>query len=201
MNQPTLKTEYTAFLKPSAKQPESVDVPSFSFLMIDGSGNPNTPAFEEKVSALYSVSYALKYHIKKTQGINFKVMEFEGLWWADDMNTFTLRDKDAWSWTIMIMQPDAVTPEVFEAIRLEVAKKKNLPALDLMRFDTYHEGLAAQIMHIGSYDAEEPTIEKLHDYIAAQGKERSGKHHEIYLTDPRKGDPKKGRTIIRQPMR
>lgn len=196
-----LKREYSALWKPSAKQPQTVEVPPLTFLMIDGAGNPNTPEFEAKVAALYSLSYTLKFHVKKTQGIDYSVMPLEGLWWADDMNAFTLTDKDAWLWTIMIMQPDVITPEIVAAVLPALRQKKGLPALDLIRLETYHEGLCAQIMHHGSYDAEEPTVAALHDYIAAQGRALAGKHHEIYLTDPRKGDPARGRTIIRQPMR
>ncbi|WP_343418368.1 GyrI-like domain-containing protein [Candidatus Flexifilum breve] len=109
-------------------------------------------------------------------------------------------DKDAYLWTMMILQPDVVTPDVFAAIKPEVAKKKALPALDLLRLETYHEGLCAQILHLGPYDAEGPTIQRLHEFIAAQGKQRTGKHHEIYLGDPNKSAPDKLKTIIRQPI-
>jgi len=197
-----LKQQYADYLKPSAKAPQIVDLPPLPYLMIDGRGNPNTaPAYKEAVEALYSVAYTLKFQFKKAHGLDYPVMPLEGLWWAEDMDAFLQADKDAYIWTMMILQPEVVTPEVFTAIKPEVAKKKALPALELLRLETYHEGLCAQILHLGTYDSEGPTIQKLHDFISAQGRERTGKHHELYLSDPRKGDPAKTKTIIRQPMR
>ncbi|MBK9749253.1 MAG: GyrI-like domain-containing protein [Chloroflexi bacterium] len=196
-----LRQQYAAYLKPSAKAAQLVDVPPLTFLMIDGRGNPNTaPSYKAAVEALYSVSYTLKFHFKKTRGLDYGVMPLEGLWWADDMDAFLQADKDAYLWTMMILQPDVVTPDVFAAIKPEVAKKKALPALDALRLETYHEGLCAQILHIGPYAAEGPTIQRLHEFIAAQGKQPTGKHHEIYLGDPNKSAPDKLKTIIRQPM-
>ncbi len=196
-----LKQQYAAYLKPSAKDAQIVDVPPLTYLMIDGRGNPNTAqSYKDAVQALYSVAYALKFHLKKTRGLDYGVMPLEGLWWADDMDAFLQADKDAYIWTMMILQPEVVTPEVFAAIKAEVAKKKALPALDAVRLETYHEGLCAQILHIGPYDAEGPTIQTLHAFITAQGKQPTGKHHELYLGDPNKSAPDKLRTIIRQPM-
>lgn len=194
-----LKQQYAAYLKPSAKDAQIVDVPPLTYLMIDGRGNPNTAqSYKDAVQALYSVAYALKFHFKQARGLDYGVMPLEGLWWADDMDAFLQADKDAYIWTMMILQPEEVTPQAFAAIKPDVAKKKALPALDALRLETYHEGLCAQILHIGPYDAEGPTIQKLHAFIAAQGKQPTGKHHELYLGDPNKAAPDKLKTIIRQ---
>jgi hypothetical protein len=196
-----LKADLKSLLKPSAKTPEIVDVPPLQFLMIDGAGDPNTAVeYTQAVEALYALAYSIKFHFKKAQGIDYPVMQLEGLWWAEDMARFSVEDKSNWLWTMMIMQPDIVTSDVVETLRAETAKKKVLPALPKIRLETYHEGLSAQIMHIGPYAAEAPTIQKLHQFIEDQGGELSGKHHELYLGDPRKSTPEKLRTIIRQPM-
>ena len=197
-----LKRELQYLYKPSAKQPEIVDVPPFHFLMIDGSGDPNTAqAYRDAVEALYSAAYTLKFAVKKARGIQYPVMALEGLWWSDDMRDFLAGNRDRWQWTMMILQPDVVTDDDFAGARDDLHKKKDLPALDRMRLAPYHEGLSAQIMHVGPYAAEAPTIERLHRFIAEQGCAISGKHHEIYLGDPRRSAPEKLKTIIRQPMR
>ena len=180
--------------------PRLVRVPLLRFLCIDGSGDPNTaPAFETAVQALYSVSYTMKFAVKKAGGPQFKVAPLEGLWWAEDMSTFTTGDKSAWDWTLMIHQPDAVTDELVERAAAEVAEKKSLPAAQQLRMEPFEEGAAAQVMHLGPYSSEGPTIARLHDYIREQGFALAGKHHEIYLGDPRRAAPEKLRTIIRQP--
>ena len=128
-------------------------------------------------------------------------MPREGLWFADDMNSFDPADKESWKWTVMIMQPPIVTKEHFERAKIEVHKKKNPTALPLVRMETYGEGKAAQIMHIGPFSEEGPTIEKLHQFIEDNGYQLSGKHHEIYLSDIRRAAPEKWKTIIRQPYK
>ena len=196
------KKELKHLYGPSAKKVSVVDVPPMSFLMIDGQGDPNTSqAYQEAVSALYSVSYTLKFMIKKGEmAIDYKVMPLEGLWWTEDMSQFTMDDKGAWKWTAMIMQPDLVTAEMVEGAKDRAQKKKGLAAISLIRFEALHEGRAAQIMHVGPYAEEPPTIEKLHEFIAAQGGTPSGKHHEIYLSDPNRTAPEKLKTVIRQPF-
>lgn len=198
-----LKKEYKQLYQPSAKQVMVVDVPALNFLMIDGRGDPNTaPAYAQAVEALYAVAYALKFKIKQGQtGIDYAVMPLEGLWWVDDMRQFSVKDKAAWQWTMMIVQPDFITASLFAEVMGDVVKKKDLPALSKIKFMPYHEGQAAQIMHIGPYADEAPTVAKLHDFIHARGGERQGRHHEIYLKDPRKSAPSKLRTVIRQPFR
>ena len=172
------------------------------YLMVDGQGDPNTSqAYQEAVGALYSVSYTLKFMVKKGEMmIDYKVMPLEGLWWTEDMSRFSMDEKEAWKWTAMIMQPDFVTAELVEAAKDQAQRKKGLVAISLTRFKVFREGRAAQIMHIGPYAEEAPTIEKLHEFIAAQGGTLSGKHHEIYLSDPNRTAPEKLKTIIRQPF-
>jgi hypothetical protein len=178
-----------------------VDVPPMNFLMIDGRGDPNQePAYQEVLDTLYAMAYALKFALKP-QGVDYVVPPLEGLWWAEDMAGFSLEAKDQWQWTMMIMQPEPVTPELVERVRADVARKKEPPALPGLRFETYHEGLSAQIMYVGAYADEGPTIARMHAFIAEQGYEPNGKHHEIYLGDPRRTAPEKLKTVIRQPIR
>lgn len=197
-----LRKQLKTLYNPSAQAVSIVDVPELRFLMIDGSGDPNTaPEYTQAVEALYGLAYALKFTLKKgPAAIDYTVMPLEGLWWADDMRLFSVSDKGAWRWTMMILQPDAITPELFERTLAEVQRKKQLPALARLRLESYHEGQAAQIMHIGPYATEGPTVAKLHAYISEHEHHLSGKHHEIYLSDPRKSAPEKMRTIIRQPF-
>ena len=193
----TLKHLY----RPSKEAFEVVDVPVMQFLMADGHGNPNTsPIYQAVVEALYGVAYKVKFISKRELDRDFVVPPLEGLWWAEDMAAFTARDKDAWDWTMMVMQPEWVTPALFARAREEVEKKKAPPALDKLRLETYHEGRAVQIMHVGSYDAEAPTIARMHAFITAQGYRPAGKHHEIYLSDPRRVAPEKLKTVLRQPV-
>lgn len=202
MTKVDFKKELRQLYKPSPKEVVVVDVPEMNFLMIDGVGDPNTAQeYKDAIEALYSVSYALKFMVKKGESaIDYAVMPLEGLWWVDDMTQFSMENKDAWKWTAMIMQPEYVTEGVVNEALRQVEKKKNPSALSKIRFESFHEGLSAQIMHIGPYSAEGPTIERLHNFIKENGYELRGKHHEIYLSDPRRSAPEKMRTVIRQPM-
>ena len=197
------KKELKHLYKPSAKKVEIVDVPQMNFLMIDGEGDPNTSQeFQDAVEALYSLSYTLKFMIKKGDlKVDFGVMPLEGLWWTDDMSQFSTENKENWKWTLMIMQPEYVTAELFNEALEQVKKKKNPPALSKVRFEVFSEAKAAQIMHIGPFSEEGPTIKKVHNFIQENGCKLSGKHHEIYLSDIRKAAPEKWKTIIRQPMK
>ncbi len=196
-----LKKQLKPYLSPGA-QPQIVDVPEMPFLMIDGAGDPNTaPAYAEAVSALYTLAYTLKFALKKGPAqIDFPVMASEGLWWMENMAEFSLARKADWLWTMMIVLPEQVTPEMVEAARAEGLKKKGIEALKRVRLERYPEGLSAQVMHTGPYAAEAPTIRMLHEFIAAQGHSLRGKHHEIYMGDPRRTAPEKLKTIIRQPV-
>ena len=160
-----------------------VDVPPLNYLMVDGEGDPNrAPAYREAVETLYRASYAAR----KAAGQKHVVAPLEGLWWADDLGVFTARDKGAWQWTMMIAQPDFVTADMVP---------------ETVRFERFDEGRCVQILHVGSYDDETPVLAELHDrWLPANGLRERGKHHEIYLSDPRKTQPAKLRTILRQPV-
>jgi hypothetical protein len=190
---------------PSPKAPVMVEVPVLNYLMIDGHGDPNTsPVYQAAVEALYTLSYTLKFAIKKAEATDYAVMPLEGLWWVEDMAQFTTTDKSAWDWTMMIVQPEPVTAEWVERARAEAIKKKGpgetAQAVSRIRFEPYAEGRAAQIMHLGPYSAEGPTVARLHAFIAQQGFALRGRHHEIYLGDPRRTAPEKLKTVIRQPV-
>ena len=196
------KKELKHLYKPSEKEVVVVNVPSMNFIMIDGIGNPNiSQEYKEAVETLYAVSYALKFMIKKGEtAIDYGVMPLEGLWWVDDMTKFSMENKDVWKWTSIIMQPKYVTIDLFEQAVEQVKKKKNPPVISKLRFESFSEGLSVQIMHIGPFSAEGPTIEKIHIFAKENDYELRGKHHEIYLNDPRKISPEKMKTIIRQPI-
>jgi len=196
------KKELKHLYKASAKKVEIIDVSQMNFLMIDGEGDPNTSqAFQDAVEALFSISYTLKFMIKKGElGIDYGVMPLEGLWWSDDMSQFDTGNKGDWKWTLMIMQPNYVTTELFTEALQQVKRKKNLIALPKARFEAFSEGRAAQIMHIGPFSEEGPTIKKVHNFIKENGFKLSGKHHEIYLSDIRRAAPEKWKTIVRQPF-
>ena len=195
------KKELKHLYRPSAKSVERVTVPGMNFLMIDGQGDPNTSReFQDAIEALYSVSYALKFMVKKgDMATDYGVMPLEGLWWSDDMSTFSVDCKEAWKWTLMIMQPEFISQAMVEGAIKQVRAKKNPVSLSQLRFALFEEGEAAQIMHVGPFSEEGPTIEKVHAFIEESGKVRRGKHHEIYLSDIRRANPAKWKTVIRQP--
>jgi hypothetical protein len=190
---------------PSKKEVVEINVPEMKFLMIGGSGDPNTSqAYQEAVEALYAVSYALKFVVKENQGVDYGVMPLEGLWWMDEeAGSFQAiqENKEAWKWTLMIMQPEVyVTEELVEEAEDQARTKRNLPALPRMRFETFHEGPSAQILHVGPFAEEGSTIDKIHRYIEERGHQRSGKHHEIYLSDFNRTAPERLKTVVRQPI-
>jgi hypothetical protein len=203
MDKIDFKKELKHLYNPSAKASSIVEVPDMKFLMIDGEGDPNTSqSFQEAIEALYSTAYTLKFMLKSSglTKYDYVVPPLEGLWWMDDMNLFSLENKHLWKWTIMIMQPEFIQEEdVYNAIK-KAGAKKPLAALPGIRFEKYAEGLSAQIMHIGPFANEKPTIDNLHRFIEGNGYQKTGKHHEIYLSDFRKTAPEKLKTIIRQPM-
>lgn len=201
MQKVDLKRELKHLYRPSAKEVIQVEVPAFRFLMIDGEGDPNTSGkYAEAVQALFSVSYTAKFMLKKrTQEVDYAVMPLEGLWWSDDMSAFITNDRSKWRWTMMIMQPHFVPAAVIDESIAEVKRKKALPAAGELRLETFTEGTCAQVLHVGPFSEEGPTIQRVHDFIAGRSV-LTGKHHEIYLSDVRRADPRKWRTIIRQPM-
>ncbi len=196
------KKELKHLYRPSAKKVETVDVPKMNFLMVDGKGDPNTSqAFQDAIGALYPLSYTLKFMIKRGElGIDYGVLPLEAIWWADDMSSFAEGKKDEWKWTLMIMQPELITQEMVQEAIEQVRIRKNPVSLPLVGFEPFEEGKVAQIMHIGPFSEEGPTIEKVHSFIKEGGYKLSGKHHEIYLSDIRRAAPEKWKTIVRQPM-
>ena len=201
----TTKTDFKrelACYQAKRDTPEVVTVPDLQYLMIDGHGDPNTAAFAEATTTLYPVAYTLKFSSKKTLDRDYVVMPLEGLWWADDMGSFTdARDKSRWDWTLMIMVPDWITRDLFTAAVGRIAAKDRPARLDDLRLETLAEGLCVQALHVGPYDDEGPLLRRMHhEVIPAQGLSLAGTHHEIYLSDPRRGDPARLRTILRQPV-
>lgn len=183
---------------------QTVTVPKMNYIKIDGSGGPASKDWASAIETLYPIAYTIKFICKIELESDFIVMPLEGLWWMEDMNQFSEKVKDQWLWSAMIMQPNVVTKEVFEqALKKLQDKGKHLPLLDRVSFETLDEGRSAQTLHIGPYDAEAPTIAKLHAHIEAEGGELSKSthhHHEIYLSDARKVSPDKLKTILRQPF-
>jgi hypothetical protein len=191
---------------PSAKHPAIVEVPALAFLMVDGRGDPGTSeAYHEALEALYGVAYTLKFSLKKADAErDFKVAPLEGLWWTDAAAPTMAelqRDRDSWNWTMMIAVPDEITADEVTAAARAAARRKELAAAQLVRLERLEEGLAAQLLHVGPYAEEEPTIARLHEFVIAQGYELRGRHHEIYLGDPRRTAPERLKTVLRHPVR
>ncbi len=190
-------------LYPPPKGFAVVEVPELQYLAVDGKGDPNTAdAYADAVAALYGTAYALKFASKRTLGRDFVVAPMEGLWRADDPAVFLTRRKEAWEWTMMIGQPEWITEEMVVAAAGEAAAKHPNPALEHLRLGSFTEGLCVQTLHIGSYDAETPVLERLHEHYLPYNKLTfNGDHHEIYLSDARRTAPAKLRTILRQPVK
>jgi hypothetical protein len=189
----TLRRLYRAHL-----HPELVDVPAMRFLMVDGHGDPSdTDTFPEAVEALYGLSYALKHRVRELDAIDYDVMPMEGLWWIPNARVWDFSDKSDWDWTLMVMQPEFVKDDLIVETRERVAERSRLPALERVHLGVFHEGLAAQILHRGSYADERPTLERLYAFVRDEGFLPTGKHHEIYLSDPTDTPADRLRTIIR----
>lgn len=202
MTKVDLKRTLKYLYGPSAKAIMVIDVPPMNFLKIDGHGDPETSQeYKDAIEALYAVSFGLKFTIKEALGVDYTVLPLEGLWWSVHNERVDLDRNANWYWTSMIMQPDPITAEHVVATIEQVRHQKNLPALDKIRFEPLHEGLSAQVLYIGPYAKESPTIDWLHEFIRHGHYCMAGKHHEIYLSDPRRTEPDKLRTIIRQPIR
>ena len=196
-----LKKVHREYYTAQVGQPNLVDVLPRPHLMIDGSGDPNTSAeYRDAVAALYPIAYGMRAAIKSATGDAYTVLPLEGLWWADDMEAFSIQDKSDWKWTMMICLPEPATAPMAAEVLPAVTAKKGLVAGDRVRFEMFGDGPAAQLMHVGPYSDEAPNIERLHAFIETEGLRLDGKHHEIYLGDPRKVDPHKLKTIIRQPV-
>lgn len=202
-----LKKELKFLYSPSAKKVELVEVPAFKFIMIDGDIEPGqgpgtSPGFQQAMQALYGASYTLKFmaRLNKENPIDYPVMALEGLWWVED-GQFDITRPGNWKYTVMILQPDMVTPEMFAEALAQLRKKKPSPSIDQLRLENFHEGLCVQTMHVGPYADEMMTIAKMDAYAGEQGLTMHGKHHEIYLGNPLRADPAKLKTILRHPVR
>ena len=199
MDKIDFKKSLKALYQPTNRDFEPVEVPEMQFAMVDGAGDPNSaPAYRTAVEWLYAVSYAMKFAAKASLSKDYVVPPLEGLWWADDPADFVVRRKDAWKWTMMIMVPDFVGPELFEA----AVSRKQGARPESLRLSRFAEGTCLQALHVGSYDDEGPLLRHLHEEVMpARGLTFNGKHHEIYIGDPRKTAPERLRTILRQPVR
>ena len=196
-----LPKELQALYFPSPKEPVFVDVPPMQFAMVDGAGDPNSSkGFQEAIGALYGVAYTAKFAAKKRGIREVMVMPLEGLFWTEGSDVFIPDDKGQWHWTLMLMEPPAVTRKLFDDSVRELRERKNPPGLSRIRLEKWKEGKAAQILHVGPYSAERPTIERLHAFIRDNGYRLSGKHHEIYMGNPQRSAPEKLKTVVRQPM-
>jgi hypothetical protein len=196
-----LKRSMRRLYFPPANQPVLVDVPEMQFLRIDGRGDPTSaPAYHEAIEALFSVSYTLKFTIKRVDPEDdYTVMPLETLWWTDE-RSFNFEDRATWRWSAIVAQPPVINADLVRAASREASAKRKLPALRKMHLVGFREGLSAQILHVGPYEDELPTIEKLHAFIAEHGYPVRGRHHEIYLSDPKRCAPERMRTVIRQPI-
>ena len=196
-----VKTQLKSLYQPR-RAFEAIEVPPMQFVKVDGRGDPNTSeVYRKAVEWLYAVSYAMKFTTKGALGRDYTVPPLEGLWWSDDMSTFVAREKSKWAWTMMIMVPDFVPADFFPAA-VEKARGKLGEPPETLRLEAYDEGLSVQILHIGSYDDEAPTLAKLHEeFMPTNGFDFNGHHHEIYLSDPRRTEPSKLKTVLRQPVR
>jgi hypothetical protein len=202
MDKIDLKKKYKSLYSPSTREFEIVEVPPLHYLMIDGHGDPSTSArLIDATQTLFGLSYTLKFHIKKTQGLDYTVMGSEGLWWMPDMSQFSVEKKADWDWTLMIMQPDFITQALVEEAKSQAIAKGKAPLAAETRFEVFNEGPSVQIMYFGAYADEAPVIARMHQWINDQGLKLTGKHHEIYLSDPRRVAPEKNRTILRQPVK
>jgi len=203
MDKYDVKRDRRDLYAPSAREFTLVNVPPTLCLAVDGHGDPNTePTYARAVEALYATAYAIKFASKRQLERDFVVGPLEGLWRADDPSLFVEVRKSEWDWTMLITLPDWIDDDAVASALAQLAAKKELPALSRVRGLILTEGLSAQILHLGPYDAEAPTIARLHaEFLPGHGLEPSGDHHEIYLSDPRRTAPEKLRTILRQPAR
>ncbi|SFS03770.1 hypothetical protein SAMN04487846_1704 [Microbacterium sp. cf046] len=177
---------------------EIIDVPPLRYLMIDGEGDPNAQPYADAIATLFPVAYRLKFMSKRELDRDYVVMPLEALWWSDDMESFTSRrDKSHWQWTAMILTPDWITQDQFD----RAIESTRGPAVDDLRLTALSEGRCVQTLHLGPFDEEGPVLEALHrGFIPAHGLRMTGRHHEIYLSDLRRTDPARLRTILRQPV-
>lgn len=200
MDKIDLKQQMRAYWAPRKDRFEIIDVPDFAYVMVDGAGDPNTAAsYANAVQWLYSISYAVKF-ASKAAGRDYSVAPLEAWWWSEDWGSFASGERDKWQWTAMIMQPEFVTAAMVEAGIAKAGTKLGV-APGSLRFERFAEGPSVQIMHVGPYSDEGPVLATLHrEFLPANGLRERGKHHEIYLGDPRKSAPERLKTVLRQPV-
>jgi hypothetical protein len=202
-----LRKQFKHLYQPSATKVEVVDVPRFQFAMVDGQIEPgrgpeDSPAFQEALEALYGISYTLKFasKLRKQDPLDYSVMALEGLWWVEG-GEFDITRPEGWRWTLMIMQPGHITVDMYEdALRQLRQKKGERPGFSRLRLESFQEGLCMQTMHVGPYAEEPATIARMHAFAQENGYRLRGKHHEIYLGDPRRASPERMKTVLRQPI-
>jgi hypothetical protein len=205
MTKVDFKKTHKEWYLPSSENVALLTIPKLKFLQVEGTGYPGKSAsFGPAVEALYGMAYTLKFMFKdqpKPDGwFEYVVPPLEGLWWIKNGDTFDMNRPDDWCWTAMIMVPDFITPAMVDTARQQLKEKKNPSSLPLVLLESFEEGKVVQILHIGGYDKEGPTIEKLHAFAASKGLKIRGKHHEIYLSDPGRTAPEKMKTVLRQPV-
>lgn len=195
-----IKKEYKDLFDASTKSIDIVQVPEFQFIMLDGIGNPRELEFKEKSEALHLFAKAVKRYYKAHGLTDYMSSPLEGVWDTYDNGRFDVSRKDKIKFTLMIVQPTAMTNEIFEEIKLELIEKKNVPYLEDIYLDKFEEGESVQILHVGAYDTEISSTTQIMEYVTIQGYKLNGMHHEIYLNDPQRVEPEKLKTIIRYPI-
>lgn len=196
------KRKFKHLYLPSNKIINIVDVPEMNFLCIDSDVNEGGKSFEEASETLVRLSYTIKFAIKRSElEIDYISMPLECLWNNNEMKMFNIDGKNRNRWTLCIMQPDFVTDIVVRDGIERTRKKKESPYLDKVKIKSLKEGLSVQIMHIGPYEEENETIDKIQAYLDVNGYSLNGSYHEIYLGDPRRARPENLKTIIRQPIK
>lgn len=187
----------------SKREPHLVEVPQLRYLMIDGKGSPDGAAFQDAIGALYSTAYTAKSRLKTAGRADFVVPPLEALWWADDEYAFDENRRDEWQWTLMLIQPDHVSEEdIADALSALEKKRKATAAHGIIKTELLDEGQAVQCLHVGPYDSMGGAISTMQAFAESNGLELAGKHHDVYLSDPRRtAAPEKLKTVLRRPAR
>ena len=201
-----LKKELKYLYQPSAKQVTVVEVPRFNFIMLDGQIEAgvlpgDSPDYIDTMGAIYGAAYTLKFTSKLRKGnpIDYPVMASEGLWWTLS-GDFDFQTKEPWQYTMMMMIPNHITRHDFAEAIAQLKKKKDNPAIDKLRMESFEEGHCMQITHIGPYAEETRTLEMMAQYAAQNGYKTHGRHHEIYIGNPLRAKPEKLKTVLRHPI-
>ncbi|HOX37330.1 MAG TPA: GyrI-like domain-containing protein [Candidatus Brocadiia bacterium] len=204
MEKVDFKKTFKHLYAPSVKAPALVDVPPLNFLTIDGAGDPNdSQAFQDAFACLFGLAYTIKFMKKpKPEGaFDFVVPPPEGVFWTEEDGSIRIKDKAAWKWTLMIMQPDFVTKELVSEAKIQLTEKKDPPGLATLRYERDPGGKAVTMTHLGPYCEEGRTIEKMRALAESEGYVLCGKHREIYMNDPRRVKPEKIKAVLRHPVK